>query len=126
MQGTLLWTLICVASAQSEAPTVRVEVNADSLTIQIQDEETTLSWGTPGHLNAELHAFSSTLLRLRRSHKDSETLILAPVVPVAYPELTALMDAARALTLPSRRPEEQTTLLLFETVVLEALPRTEN
>lgn len=125
MQGILLWMLMGRASAQSEPPAVRVEVNADNLTIRVQDEETTLSWGTPGRLSEELHTFSRTLHRLQQNHTDSETLVLAPSVPVTYPELTALMDAARALTLDSRSLESQTTLVLFEEVILEALPRSE-
>ena len=126
MQGALLWMLVGLASAQSEPPAVRVEVNADSLTIRVQDEETTLSWGTPGRLSEELHTFSHTLHRLRRSHADSETLILTPAVPVTYPELTALMDAARALTLDGHSLNNHTTLVLFEEVILETLPRSEH
>jgi hypothetical protein len=58
---------------------------------------------------------------IKRRHVDSERLIIMPEIPLTYPELLDLMDAARVLSLSSGSAQVEATLTLFTDVVLERL-----
>ena len=123
-QGAALLCLLLSSGAAhaDDGALVRVQVTAESIEIQVPGEPPQhLPWGEPGKQDDELRSFSRALHDIQKEHHTSDTLVLTPVVPMTYPTLTALMDAARAMPIETRRGDAQTQITLFDEVVLERL-----
>lgn len=130
LRGAAAGILLSAASLAHAADAVTVHVRVTAETLELHAESDTLDAQALDALSATLTRaepdvladFSRALHAIKKKHADSERLILAPEVPLTYPELTALMDAARLMTISARRGgDAQTSLVLFPEVVLEGL-----
>lgn len=126
LRGAAVGVVLSAASTAhaSTAVTVYVRVTEDTLELRAEGDavDAEALAGLAATLPRDgLDDFSKALHDIKKKHADSERLVLTPEVPLTYPELTALMGAARELAIQSRRSDVQTSLVLFPDVVLEGL-----